>query len=146
MSRFAATIFPGVIASLGFLSSAAGLHAQQTPAETDKPHSLSTISERVRPCIDNREISGAVTLVATPDRIVHLDAIGRADLGADRPMRPDAIFWIASMTKPITATAVMMLRDEGKLSVEDPVEKHLVEFRPSGPRTENRRGSRSATC
>ena len=88
MPRFAATILPGVIASLGSLSSAAGLHAQQKTAETDKPLAISTISERVRPCIDKREISGAVTLVATPDRIVHLDAIGRADLAADRPMRP----------------------------------------------------------
>ena len=46
MPRFAATILPGVIASLVFLSSAAGLHAQQKPAETDKPHSISTISEQ----------------------------------------------------------------------------------------------------
>ena len=44
-------------------------------------------------------------------------------------MRPDAIFWIASMTKPITATAVLMLQDEGRLSVDDPVEKYLPEFK-----------------
>ncbi len=44
-------------------------------------------------------------------------------------MRPDAIFWIASMTKPITATAIMMLQDEGRLSVEDPIDKHLPEFK-----------------
>jgi CubicO group peptidase (beta-lactamase class C family) len=44
-------------------------------------------------------------------------------------MRTDSLFWIASMTKPITATAVLMLQDEGKLSVEDPVEKYLPEFK-----------------
>ncbi len=88
MPRFAATIVPGAIVSLGFLSSAAALHAQQKPGETDKPHAISAISERVRPCVDNREIAGAVTLVATPDRIVHLDAIGRADIGADKPDAP----------------------------------------------------------
>ena len=129
MPRFTATILSGAIASLVFLSSATALHAQQKPGETDQPHAISAISERVRSCVDNREISGAVTLVATPDRIVHLDAIGRADIAADKPMRPDTIFWIASMTKPITATAVMMLQDEGRLSVEDPVEKHLPEFK-----------------
>ena len=67
--------------------------------------------------------------MATPDRIVHLDAIGKADIGEGKAMRPDAIFWIASMTKPITATAVLMLQDEGKLSVDDPVEKYLPEFK-----------------
>jgi CubicO group peptidase (beta-lactamase class C family) len=128
MPRLAATILPGVIASLGLLSSAAGVHAQQ-PAESERPHAISAISEHLRPFVENRVVSGAVTLVATPDRIVHLDAIGRADIGADRPMRTDAIFWIASMTKPITATAVMMLQDAGRLSVDDPVEKHLPEFK-----------------
>ena len=61
-------------------------------------------------------------------------------------MRPDTIFWIASMTKPITATAVLMLQEEGKLSVNDPVEKYIPEFRGSRPRTASRRRSRSATC
>ena len=78
--------------------------------------------------VRDREIAGAVTLVATPDRIIHLDAAGKSDIASDRPMRPDTIFWIASMTKPITATAVMMLQEEGKLSVDDLVEKHIPEF------------------
>jgi CubicO group peptidase (beta-lactamase class C family) len=82
----------------------------------------------MRRVVDAREVAGAVTLVATPDRVVHLNATGQADLATDRPMRTDSIFWIASMTKPITATAVLMLQDEGKLSVEDPVEKYLPEF------------------
>ncbi len=67
--------------------------------------------------------------MATPDRIVHLDAIGKADIAEDKPMRPDTIFWIASMTKPITGAAVLMLQDEGKLSVDDQVEKYLPEFK-----------------
>jgi CubicO group peptidase (beta-lactamase class C family) len=92
------------------------------------PPALACISERMRRFVDDRETAGAVTLVATPDRIVHLDATGKADIASDRTMRPDTIFWIASMTKPITATAVLMLQDEGKLSVEDPVEKYIPEF------------------
>jgi CubicO group peptidase (beta-lactamase class C family) len=82
----------------------------------------------VKPLIDGKEAAGAVTLVATPEGIVHLDAIGKADIAEGKPMRPDAIFWIASMTKPVTATAIMMLQDEGKLSVEDPVAKYVPEL------------------
>jgi CubicO group peptidase (beta-lactamase class C family) len=119
----------GAIVSLAFLPSAGTLHAQQKLGDAEKPHAISAISESLRPFVDQREIAGAVTLVATPDRIVHLDAIGRSDIGADKPMRPDAIFWIASMTKPVTAAAVMMIQDEGRLSVEDSVEKYLPEFK-----------------
>lgn len=58
-----------------------------------------------------------------------LEAVGFTDLEGRRPMRLDSLFWIASMTKPIVATAVLMLQDEGKLSVDDAVEKHLPEFK-----------------
>jgi CubicO group peptidase (beta-lactamase class C family) len=98
-------------------------------AQQDAPPAVSAIREAIRPAVEGREVAGAVTVVATPERVVHLDAVGKADIGRDEPMRPDTIFWIASMTKPITATAVMMMQDEGKLSVDDPVEKHLPEFK-----------------
>ena len=74
------------------------------------------------------EIAGAVTLVVSKDRVLHLESIGFADVAAKRPMTPDALFWIASMTKPVTGVAVLMLQDEGKLSVADPVAKYLPEF------------------
>ncbi len=90
---------------------------------------IPSIGERMRPLVERKEIAGAVTLVASPDRIVHLDATGKAEIAGDKPMRPETIFWIASMTKPITATAVLMMQQEGKLSVDDPVEKHLPEFK-----------------
>ncbi len=79
--------------------------------------------------VDDGAIAGAVTLVARRDKIVRLEAVGYADLEKRVPMRTDNLFWIASMTKPITATAVMMLQDEGKLSIEEPVEKYLPEFK-----------------
>lgn len=91
--------------------------------------SIPAVRERMARFMAAKEIAGAVTLVATADGVVHLDAIGLADIAANRPMRADTIFWIASMTKPITATAVMMLQDEGKLSVDDLVEKHIPEFK-----------------
>ena len=83
----------------------------------------------LQPFIDRGELAGAVTLVAGRDGMVDLDAAGFADLDARTPMRPDAMFWIASQTKPITATALMMLVDEGRVNVDDPVEKYLPEFR-----------------
>ncbi len=87
-----------------------------------------TIPARMQRLVDEGAISGAVTLVARHDRVLALAAVGVSDLATQRPMRKDDLFWIASMTKPMTAMAVMMLVDEGKLSVDDPVEKHLPEF------------------
>jgi len=87
------------------------------------------IAERMKAFVDDGTISGAVTLVATRDRVLSLDVVGQADLASQKPMRDDSLFWIASMTKPIAAVAVLMLQDEGKLNVEDPVEKYLPEFK-----------------
>lgn len=130
MPRFDASKFIGVVVALAaVVATAAVAKAQQKSGEADTPPAISAISERLLPFVADREVAGAVTLVATPDRIVHLDAIGKADIADGKPMRPDAIFWIASMTKLITAAAVLMLQDEGKLSVDDPVEKYLPEFK-----------------
>ncbi len=93
------------------------------------PPAVSAISERLRKFIAANEVAGAVTLVATPERVIHLDATGNAVLNPGAPMQADAIFWIASMSKPILATLLLMLQDEGLLSVEDPVEKYLPEFK-----------------
>jgi CubicO group peptidase (beta-lactamase class C family) len=127
MPRSSASILHGA-ALLATLLTAQGLGAEQVPGEPGKPPAVAAIRERMSRFVHDREIAGAVTLTATPDRIVHLDATGKADIATDRPMREDSIFWIASMTKPITATAVLMLQDEGKLSVDDPVETYLPEF------------------
>jgi CubicO group peptidase (beta-lactamase class C family) len=103
--------------------------AEPAGAEQPAPPALPAIRERLRPLVAAREIAGAVTLVATPDRVLHLDAIGNASLDPDEAMRTDAIFWIASMSKPVLATLLLMLQDEGRLSVDDPVEKYLPEFK-----------------
>src|SRR6516165_6783520 len=95
----------------------------------DAPPAVTAISDRLRKYIAAKEIAGAVTLVATPDRIIHLDASGHAALDPAEAMQTDAIFWIASMSKPILATLLLMLQDEGLLSVDDPVEKYLPEFK-----------------
>jgi CubicO group peptidase (beta-lactamase class C family) len=74
------------------------------------------------------EIAGAVTAVVGRDGLLHLETTGLADRASGRPMLPDTHFWIASMTKPVTGLAVMMLVDEGKIAVEDPVERFVPEF------------------
>jgi CubicO group peptidase (beta-lactamase class C family) len=78
--------------------------------------------------IAKKEMAGAVTVVVDKDNVLHFECSGFADLTAKRPMTPDTLFWIASMTKPITGTAILMLQDEGKLHVTDPVSKYLPEF------------------
>ncbi len=78
--------------------------------------------------IAKNEIAGAVTVVVSKDQPLHLESNGYADLAAKRAMTPDTLMWIASMTKPITGVAIMMLQDEGKLSVTDPVAKFIPEF------------------
>ncbi len=83
----------------------------------------------LEPFIEEHTLAGAVTLVANKDKILDVGAIGYSDIAAKKPMKVDDLFWIASMSKPMTATALMMLVDEGKVNVEDPVEKYLPEFR-----------------
>ena len=104
------------------------LAAQKEKAERDAPPAVPVIRDRIRKSIAAKEIAGAVTLVATPDRIIHLDASGHAVL-PNEDMQTDAIFWIASMSKPVLAALLLMLQDEGLLNVDDPVEKYLPEFK-----------------
>lgn len=87
------------------------------------------IAPVLQPFVDRHELAGAVTLVADKDKVLSLEAVGFADVAAKKPMPTDAVFWIASQSKPITATALMMLVDEGKVKIDDPVEKYLPEFK-----------------
>ena len=87
------------------------------------------VAAKLQSFVERHQIAGAVTLIGTKDDVLSVETIGAADVGAGRPMTPDAVFWIASMSKSITGTAVMMLVDEGKLNVDDPVESYLPEFR-----------------
>jgi CubicO group peptidase (beta-lactamase class C family) len=100
----------------------------KTAAGLDR-EKLAEVRQRMQKFVDDGTIAGAVTLVARHGEVAALDAVGLADIANRKAMKPDSMFWIASMTKPITATAIMILRDEGKLAVDDPVEKHLPEFK-----------------
>jgi CubicO group peptidase (beta-lactamase class C family) len=89
---------------------------------------FAAVTPRMREFVDKGEAAGVVTLIANRDRILHLAAVGKTDLAKDRKMRTDDIFWIASMSKPITSVCIAILADEGKLSFDDPLAKHLPEF------------------
>lgn len=90
---------------------------------------LQQIGPRMQTYVDQHLVSGVVTLVAHKGEIVHLNAVGRQVIETDKKMATDSIFQIMSMTKPVTGVAVMMLVEEGKLNLSDPVERHLPEFR-----------------
>jgi CubicO group peptidase (beta-lactamase class C family) len=107
---------------------AVGLALSTTLIAAGQDTTLPGIGAAMQDMIAKSEIAGAVTAVVTKERVLHLEATGFADVAAKRPMRPDTLFWIASMTKPVTGVAVLMLQDEGKLAVSDPVAKYLPEF------------------
>jgi len=96
------------------------LHAE-TPA--------ASIRSSLEAFVKDGSLSGAVAVLYQNDKILSEEIVGFRDLESKAPMQADSLFWIASMTKPITAMAVMMLQDEGKLNIEDPVAKYLPEFK-----------------
>lgn len=104
---------------------AAPVFAQQPAPSTPQP----PVGIVVQRLVDEGLVAGIVTLVTDREKVLSLDHAGFARLSTHEPIREDSLFWIASMSKSITGTALMMLVDEGKLSLDDPVEKYLPEFR-----------------
>lgn len=100
----------------------------QTPAQA-QPTPTKSIAAQLQPFVDKHVMAGAVTLVATKDYVLSLEAVGYADVAKRKAMRTDDIFWIASMSKAMTAAGLMILVDEGKVKIDDPVENYLPEFK-----------------
>src|SRR5689334_16500241 len=90
---------------------------------------LARIPVRMKEYVTAGKTAGVVTLVARHGRVASLESVGFQDLESKTPMRTDSIFRIASLTKPVTCAGVMVLVDEGRLSLIDPVEKFLPEFK-----------------
>jgi len=90
---------------------------------------LARVNDVVKTYIDSGQISGAVTMVSRKGRIAHFEAQGLMDIDAKTPMRRDAIFRMASMSKPVTGVAILMLMEEGKLRLTDPVSRFIPEFK-----------------
>ncbi|MEO7649604.1 MAG: serine hydrolase domain-containing protein [Bryobacteraceae bacterium] len=117
-------------ASLILLSAALLFAASPDVGKTGMdPELVAKIAPRIKTFVDRGTIAGAVMLVQRHGAVAALEAVGYQDMEAKKPMRTDTIFQIMSMTKPVTATGIMILAEEGKLTLSDPVEKHLPEFR-----------------
>lgn len=101
------------------------LMAGSASAGSPRIDGIGTVMQQM---VASNEIAGAVTVVVSKDKVLHLETTGLADVASKRPMASDTLFWIASMTKPVTGVAILMLQDEGKLKVSDPVAKYLPEF------------------
>src|SRR5690606_34279299 len=78
--------------------------------------------------VDEGKIAGVVTWIARHGQVVHEDAYGMADIEAQRAMTPDAYFYVYSMTKPITSVALLMLYEEGRFQLGDPIARYLPEL------------------
>jgi len=90
---------------------------------------LARTKSSIQALIDNEKIAGASIIVARKGKIVLFETFGMMDQKAKKPMQPDTIFRIYSMTKPITSVAAMMLYEQGKLKLDDPISKYIPEFK-----------------
>ncbi len=117
------TIFGIVILCfLAILTSTCSLFAQSPFVQSPK------MVKALQPFIDRGEMPGIVSVLATKDKVLQIDCVGYANIETKKPIAPDQILWIASTTKFFTGTAIMMLVDEGKISLDDPIEKYLPEM------------------
>ncbi len=88
-----------------------------------------SLAARLAPFVAHHSLAGAVMVVAAKDRVLRTETVGFADLATRAPMKPDTLFWIASQSKAMTAAALLMLVDEGRVSLEAPVATYLPEFK-----------------
>lgn len=89
---------------------------------------ISTIHDKLLGYIENRDISGASIMVRKHGEIVHEEYLGLSDIARNKPISPDDMFRLASMTKPVIAVAIMMMAERGKLSIKDEIAKYIPEF------------------
>jgi len=111
-----------------FITLVGGAAALPFAANAQQPQSSAAIDEAMRGAIARKDIAGVVAMAADRKGVIYQGAFGVADLGEARPVKLDALFRIASMTKAITSTAAMQLIEQGRFGLEDPVEKYLPQF------------------
>lgn len=126
-------LYPRWLTALLLLCLATTLHSKEIPRA--KPESVGMSSERLariapamQKYIDADLTPGIITAIVRKGRLVHFEVQGEMDVEAEKAMRPDAIFRIASMTKPIASVALMMLWEEGHFQLRDPVSKFIPAF------------------
>ncbi len=129
MSMFRTIAAAAIAVSVALPASAQGIPKAQSPEEVGFLSSrLKNLSDRLNEGVRNNELPGAVVLIVRNGRIVMFDSFGFRDKEAKVPMTNDTIFRIASMTKPIVTVAAMILMEEGKLTLQDPVSRFIPAF------------------
>jgi CubicO group peptidase (beta-lactamase class C family) len=125
-----------LLAILGLTPAAAAEPDAKTNLPAATPEQVGMSSERLSRLnaalqrhIDAHQLAGAVTLIARKGKVVHFQTHGWADLESKRPMSRDTLFRMASTTKPVTAVAILMLLEEGKLRLTDPVSRFIPQFK-----------------
>src|SRR5262249_47252360 len=120
--------FPLLLVIFGIVLTGAGTGAQNGLPALGQ-NAASEIDAILQRSVQQGIVPGVVVMVANKDRILYQGAFGLMDVGKHKAMSKDAIFRIASMTKPVTSVAVMMLVEQGKLSLDDPVSKYMPSFK-----------------
>jgi CubicO group peptidase (beta-lactamase class C family) len=118
----------GLLTLASSLAGASWLSAQEKVKSGMDLQELAKVPARMQELVKAGEVAGVVTLVQRDGNVIQVTAEGMQNMEESRPMREDSIFQIMSMTKPFTAVGIMMLAEEGKLSLTDDVEKYLPEF------------------
>ena len=98
-----------------------------TASAQNSPGSVA-LDASLRAAVERKDVPGVVALVTNRDKVLYQSAFGVADVATGRPLTSDALFRIASMTKPITSVALMQLIEQGRLGLDDPAEKYLPEL------------------
>ncbi|HWC30997.1 MAG TPA: serine hydrolase domain-containing protein, partial [Dehalococcoidia bacterium] len=121
-----------VLLGIVLAGSVAGLRAEDPLVAAESvgfsADGLKALERTMRALVDEGKLAGVTTLVARHGKVVYLDAYGVQDLATKKPVASNTIFRIASMTKPIVGVAMMMLWEEGKWTLDDPVARHIPEF------------------
>src|SRR5512136_2985557 len=90
---------------------------------------LARLNAKMHGYVDQGSTAGVITLIARHGKIIHFDVYGKADIEAGTPMRANSLFRMYSMTKPVTSTALLILYEEGKFQLDDPLDKYFPEFK-----------------
>lgn len=140
------TLLASAMLAAPFSAALAGSVPTAAPEEVGlSSERLARINDVVREHIEAGNVAGAVTLVARHGRIAHFEAQGNMNIESRTPMRTDAIFRLASMSKPITAAAILMLVEEGQVRLSDPVSRFIPDFarldKVAVPRTGGQEGT-----
>ena len=124
--RLAVTIVVAALATVGLAAATVMSKAEDVGMSSER---LKRIHPMIQAHVDAKDFSGAVTVVARKGKVVHFEAHGLADVEANKPMQTDTLFRLASMTKPLTAVSMLMLVEEGRLVISDPVSKFIPEYK-----------------